>query len=170
MPAIDSTTNVPDFMKVRRRVREFRRNPLDVKDLRTWAANTCDELDLWGYSEDVRLITSELVGNAVKYAQHLSAIRNGEDPFIKDPLGHVVIIYDTVKKLLRHEVWDVGNYVPYYRTHETTVNEQGERVLVTSEVAESGRGIALCGLLADRQGAYVRFDSKCFWHEWDVKE
>lgn len=91
--------------------------------------------------EDVELVVSELVTNAVVHGA------KGRDP-------HVLLVLMRFGATLLAKVYDPGTQIGPHAQHGSD--------------SESGRGLMIVDSLAERWGAHASPDGKCLWAELDV--
>ncbi|MFE7194453.1 ATP-binding protein [Kitasatospora sp. NPDC057541] len=116
----------------------YQRHPAYVKAARLRAVQTVTEWGLAPLAESVRLIISELVTNAVHYGTG----------------RQIVVSYHVDSVRLRGEVRDLSEAMPSRRQ--------------ATERSESGRGLGIVELTADRWGVDVKVIGKTVWFEIDL--
>ncbi|MGW3569087.1 ATP-binding protein [Streptomyces sp. NPDC000941] len=127
----------------RRAQARYPRHKASVKTARTLARQLATEWELDGLKDDLELIISELVTNAVIHAK---TARGRE----------IALTFDLNPRRLRVEVKDSGDGCP-------RCSPNGEE----SE-SESGRGLAVVEALAEKWGVSERVIGKIVWAEMSL--
>ncbi|MFI9366087.1 ATP-binding protein [Kitasatospora sp. NPDC053057] len=123
---------------VRESQARYQRHPSAVKAARFRAAELTEEWGLQPHADDVQLILSEVLTNAVRHGAG----------------RQVAVSYHLDAARLRVEVRDQGDAIPCPRSAD------GE--------AEDGRGLMIVQGLASRWGVNDRVIGKAVWFEIDV--